>query len=83
MSEDAGIELRTVATLALIARLSNHSASSHSQSACTVLVLLQSQVCRVFSGGDHSHVDSGNVSLTEPTKINFVEKILLKITYIN
>jgi hypothetical protein len=45
VSEDAGIEPRTVVTLALTARLSNHSASSHSQSACTVLALLQTQVC--------------------------------------
>ncbi len=29
VSEDAGIELRTVATLALTARRSNHSARSH------------------------------------------------------
>ncbi len=33
VSEDAGIERRTVATLALAVRLSNHSTRSHPQSA--------------------------------------------------
>ncbi len=38
VSEDAGIERRTVATLALTARRSNHSARSHPHSATVVLL---------------------------------------------
>jgi hypothetical protein len=80
VTEDAGIEHRTVASTALAVRRSNHSARSHP---CTIMIIsyvLGSSVLKLVNPGEnaaysHSPLVQQQLSINTPT-INQVFKIL-------